>query len=389
MNYQTIGGQRGASDSEEKLRRIRFNTLGLAGKSFLDIGCNAGFFCKAAREAGATQVFGIDAVPQNIELAKANDPEGTYICADWFDALRSMNEKFDVIIHLSAFHYVTDHPEFLRLVKERLTPKGVFILECGVVRSNSLQDSPQYINVKRKGYTRHVTKPLLDGLLSDFAVRFFGRSVDQRGDPIPRFIFACTKLAQTVFLIGGDSFMGKSVVSSLLAKNPDVAHVKTDRIIASLVACPDSAVEAVISNHFADGLGRSKVLQPVFAAGIARQFCKAICDLLPRHPKVVLLEGEILSDERIRQIITNILVERGIQCWEAQRSFGFENVETPNAGTALLPLPSGIKFLSRVNDPRRLRIRPANQLILVGPLRRHHKRGLSLLSTYACNSKLF
>ena len=59
MAYQTIGLQKGNSDSEGKLATLQLPDL--AGKSFLDLGCNMGFFCREARcimlcRHGATKV---------------------------------------------------------------------------------------------------------------------------------------------------------------------------------------------------------------------------------------------------------------------------------------------------------------------------------------------
>ena len=50
VGYQSFVGQPGASDSAGKLRAIQLPNL--SGKSFLDLGCNAGFFCGHALEFG-------------------------------------------------------------------------------------------------------------------------------------------------------------------------------------------------------------------------------------------------------------------------------------------------------------------------------------------------
>lgn len=67
MGYQSISAPRD-SDSAGKLTALRLPDL--TGKSFLDVGCNEGYFCNAALAAGAASVVGIDASKSAIALAR-------------------------------------------------------------------------------------------------------------------------------------------------------------------------------------------------------------------------------------------------------------------------------------------------------------------------------
>ena len=49
--YQSFPGAPGDSMTLDKLKRMAFPEL--AGKTFLDVGCNEGFFCGFARHVGA------------------------------------------------------------------------------------------------------------------------------------------------------------------------------------------------------------------------------------------------------------------------------------------------------------------------------------------------
>src|ERR1044072_741458 len=56
--YQSFPGAAGDSQSLQKLKPLHIPAL--KGRSFLDVGCNEGFFCGYARFDGAERVVGID-----------------------------------------------------------------------------------------------------------------------------------------------------------------------------------------------------------------------------------------------------------------------------------------------------------------------------------------
>lgn len=361
MPYQTIGGVKGNSDSEAKLTKLRLPDL--KGKNFLDLGCNMGFFCRIAGERGAARVVGVDQNAKAIAEARQLDPNGEYIAGNWFEALRKIEGTFDTIIHLSAFHYVDDQPEFLRLVRSKLTPNGIFILECGVFASQE----PRYVYIKRKyGVTKHVTPPLLDSLLGDFAVRKIGRSVDQSGDRVPRFVYHCRNWKPTVVLVGGESYAGKSNLGRLLASQQDSACIRMDELIPSLQMCPDASLAALMQEYFSsdrkslDGVGHA-----ILEAGRIHEFSEAVAGLIPTNFKLIALEGQIFSDGRFRQALANILVDRGFICWDADRAMQKEEREQgAKAGIDLLR-DKRAKMVTRAIEPKLVRPRPIENEILM------------------------
>jgi len=359
LGYQTVGDDKGASDSEGKLERIRLPYL--QGKSFLDLGCNAGFFCRAARQRGASRTVGIDIGAEKIAEARRLDPDGEYIAGDWFEKLRSLQGTFDVIIHLSAFHYVTDQREFLRLVEDRLAPGGVFILECGVVNSRV----PRYVDIKRKSYTRHVTSPLLDQLLSNFAVRRMDSSVVQRGDPVPRFVFHCQRWKVTVFLLSGESHSGKSYLGRVLSGQRDIATIEMDELILGLQRCPDNGISNLMQTYFAENKGLQCVAERVVAAGKEKAFCKSIAALVPNCFKIVVMEGQVLTDGRIRQVLANELTKRGFNCWDVHRLMQKDFEISDDRGVDLLAPSGDIHFLTRTIREGMVRTRPADKGLLL------------------------
>ena len=70
--YQTFPYRPGSSDSLNKLTQLKI--LPLTAKSFLDVGCNEGFFCGYALFDGARKVVGIDINEKFINSARQNFP---------------------------------------------------------------------------------------------------------------------------------------------------------------------------------------------------------------------------------------------------------------------------------------------------------------------------
>ena len=118
--YQSFPDATGSSKSLEKLQALRLPPL--AGKSFLDVGCNEGFFCGFAQHEGATKVVGIDGNQTCIDRAKHRFPELSFYQQSWDDPIEG---EFDVILLASALHYAKDQAELIQKLINQLTPTGV------------------------------------------------------------------------------------------------------------------------------------------------------------------------------------------------------------------------------------------------------------------------
>ncbi|MDP2660516.1 MAG: methyltransferase domain-containing protein, partial [Dehalococcoidia bacterium] len=116
--YQNFGSG-GASNSAAKLEALRL-PADMAGMRFLDIGCNAGFFCIEAAKRGATCV-GIEADATWHAEAGANalsfgyNHECEFILGRWGDVLPTLEERFDIILWASAIHYEQNQRAVMRL----------------------------------------------------------------------------------------------------------------------------------------------------------------------------------------------------------------------------------------------------------------------------------
>src|SRR5439155_18277059 len=110
--YQSFPGAAGDSQSLQKLKALHLPTL--KGRSFLDVGCNEGFFCGYARFDGAQRVVGLDKSALFIERARQRFPDCEFLEQSW-DVIPS--GPFDVILLASSLHYAEDQV----LLIERLT----------------------------------------------------------------------------------------------------------------------------------------------------------------------------------------------------------------------------------------------------------------------------
>jgi SAM-dependent methyltransferase len=80
--------------------------------SYVDIGCNTGFFCSRAREQFGFYVEGVDVVQEDIELAKllgsfVRRQKINYVVSDCYEYLRDTREQvFDVTSAFSVFQWL-------------------------------------------------------------------------------------------------------------------------------------------------------------------------------------------------------------------------------------------------------------------------------------------
>ena len=320
--YQDFDGT-GASRSREKLQALKLYNLParhsraepLKGKSVLDIGCNEGFFCIEAVRQGASRVVGIDKTGASVESARIRCPQATFHHGSWWDV---PDEKFDVILFLSAIHYEPRQRKLLAKLREHLTPDGVLVLECGVFPDPS---STSWRVVRRgDGDKRYPTGPLLiKHLLDGYAVRPIGPSIDQKGDPVKRFVYHCSPYKAVAMIIAGRSLTGKSSLSSRM-EDRRIPSYLTDKLINRLLK-PLSRHQTELSKQLIAEFGaegRPNLAHAgkfIVARGLAAEFCELIAQEIPVEAELLCIEGEVLRHPALQDILKNKLVERGIRPW--------------------------------------------------------------------------
>jgi hypothetical protein len=222
--YQTFPNEIGGSNSEGKLKSLQL-PKSMEGKSFLDLGCNEGFFCLEAKRRGARIVVGIDKDPEFIKKAKERaikeNSDITYICDTWENFPEG---KFDYILFSSALHYVATPILLFNTIYNHLTDTGLLILECGYT---DIITNPASSWIPRiAGPCFHPRQDVLTHQwLQSFVVRHMGPSVMQVGDPVIRGVFHCNKWETTVVFIVGTGNIGKSSIALKLATMKNIIHI--------------------------------------------------------------------------------------------------------------------------------------------------------------------
>lgn len=221
--YQSFPGTPGSSRSLEKLRALCLPALG--GKSFLDVGCNEGFFCGYARWDGASRSVGIDRNAASISRARQRFPDCEFLRQSWE---RLPPGPFDVILLASALHYAADQPALINALMAALAPGGTLVLEVGVHAS----EKSEWVKVKRgideRWFPSH---PKLREVLRHFAWNVVGKSVMQRGDPVPRLVVHVRHRKPVAYLLMEPSGYGKSSLARGLFHPAGINVVGGDAVI--------------------------------------------------------------------------------------------------------------------------------------------------------------
>ena len=314
--YQSHDGNAADSDSAKKLIAIQLPDM--AGKSFLDIGCNEGFFCDQAKKKGATRVVGIDQTELSIERAKTLYPGIEFTCQSWVNL---PDGPFDVILHSSAMHYASDPHQHIKRIHKALSDEGLFILECGIAPFNHQMESGVYElggafweRANRNFDTvLHPSEALLrNNLLIDFSIRAVGMSVSQRGDPFPRKVFHCKKFKPIVLVVGGAGHAGKTTFAVEMQRH-GVPTFSSDMILERL------ATNAGLNAGPLWSVIKSE-LDPTYAvplysrldeSDMTTSFAKEIVAMMPKYHRVMILEGYAFGLKNIREKTIELLRNDG------------------------------------------------------------------------------
>ncbi|MBF4488801.1 class I SAM-dependent methyltransferase [Psychrobacter sp. N25K4-3-2] len=100
----------------------------ISGKRVIDLGCGYGWFCRSARELGATEVLGIDLSEKMLAQAQelTNDSGISYQCED-LEHLSLPNQAIDLVYSQMALHYLPDLAPLFSAIYQSLQPDGWFV----------------------------------------------------------------------------------------------------------------------------------------------------------------------------------------------------------------------------------------------------------------------
>jgi 2-polyprenyl-3-methyl-5-hydroxy-6-metoxy-1,4-benzoquinol methylase len=317
-SYQTFPGEEGDSDSQRKLLALKLPSF--QGKSVLDVGCNEGFFSFEAARGGAARVLGIDRNPEFISRAKARHAtlrmEGNlaFDCLTW-DALP--DEKFDVILLLSALHYADDQSAMIQRLIGRLTPRGVLVLEAGVVD----EERSAILKVSRAiDVVSFPTFGKMKEWLAPYAWKLMGASVEQKGDPIPRKVFHIQPFRNEVILLLGSGHTGKTTFARTLAK-PGIPNIMIDDhiLLYHQKRLDDSKLSKIVRTFYdgqrMDLLYRQLVIDDAID-DLTDDIARAL-DVI--NAPVVVVEGALGDNPATRDRVAKRLESRGYYVWLCSR----------------------------------------------------------------------
>ncbi|MDR2489261.1 MAG: methyltransferase domain-containing protein [Desulfovibrio sp.] len=291
MAYQTFPWQAGSSRSFEKL--LSLSLPALKGKTVLDVGCNAGYFCGWAAFQQAKRVVGIDRDCESIALARECFPECSFVCGDWNHIGRA---RFDLVLCLSAIHYAEDQQALLAALMNSLTPGGMLVLELGIAPG----DEDAFVAVDRNMNAHTVDTRLfptwakIHALLSRHAFKYMGESVRQAGDPLPRHVFHVHRRRPLAVLLMDRHYSGKSSVVQQIMK-PDIPVIKGEKVYEDIM---NGAVDAsgAIKTHVRHVENTRHMIPPIITSNI--------CDagLLPELADICMAaarRGDFILDHYI------------------------------------------------------------------------------------------
>ncbi len=311
--YQTHSSDaKGMSDSFKKLERLRLPEK-MTGKSFLDIGCNEGFFCGVAASRGAARVVGLDIAKPALDFARAvyTNSSITWLHQRWDDLPPG---PFDVILWASGMHYEPDPARMLANIADRLAPNGLFVLECGISHGGT----KEMVLVQRRADARwYPTEEFLTNhLLRHFAHRRRAGAETTPGDPVPRSVFHCHRRQPLVLLVRGATHHGKSSLARQLA--PSATKVIGLDIFAyriSVATNPHSTLVQYIKANFR-GHDLTSLYEGIDNAGLTCEYAACIAEVVAPSDEGVIIEGYMTDAQAMT--LTELLQGRAI-VWDARR----------------------------------------------------------------------
>lgn len=313
ITYQTHGeAAKGMSDSARKLARLQI-PRDMTGKSFLDIGCNEGFFCNAAASRGATRVVGLDFVGGSLEFARTQYPNPVI---EWrHQSWATLPEgPFDVVLWSSAMHYEPDPARVLRNIANLLTPTGMLILELGVVRV----PTREMVLVQRHSDSRWYPTELFltSELLRPFGFRRVADPETTEGDPVPREVYHCHRRLPMVLVIRGDSYDGKTTLARNLA-GPATKLIALDSFAYRiwLSDFQHTPVQHHIKANFrADDL--TSLYHSIDTAGLTSPYASLLAQAIAPSDETVVIEG-LMTDAQVASLARHL--DGKAVVWDARR----------------------------------------------------------------------
>jgi SAM-dependent methyltransferase len=297
-----IGDEKGQTDSLHKMSRLKYPD-DLTGKTFLDIGCNEGFFCGQALVRNAKRVLGIDFDSNFLSEAIRRYPSerAEYQLRSWLDL---PDEKFDMIVWSSAMHYELDPISVLRNIANSLEPDGLFVLECGVVFSSEI--IMHYAIRQDNGHWYPTQKFIENGLVSaGLSFRMVSSPELVGNDPVHRVVYHCRRLRPSVLLIVGDSGRGKTSLAYSLTESANKVYF-LDNLLTRIAQAnwAHSPLQKYIKDNYLP-LNLGILYKGIDESGLTAQFVDFLSQIVVCSDRLVVFEG-YLTEMQVKTFISTL-----------------------------------------------------------------------------------
>jgi SAM-dependent methyltransferase len=308
--YQSFPDAAGDSRTLEKLKALSLPSL--AGRRFLDVGCNEGFFCGYAAFEGAERSVGLDSSEAFVARARRRFPACEFVCRGW-DQLPE--GPFDVILLASALHYAQDQPALVHGLMSRLAPDGVLVLELGIASS----PRSEWVRVKRGIDEREFpSMAMVRDMLGDYAWKWMGPSVAQDGDPVARHVLHISRKRPVAYLLMQPPAFGKTTIARSLFAPAGVPVVSGDQVIEQVAKgtreVPD-ALRALLSERYSP-FRLDEAIREVFDRGLGEDLVRAWLE--GAAPGDLAIDAYV--PQPFHEQVRAVLVECGYMpvslCWE-------------------------------------------------------------------------
>lgn len=271
--YQSFPGASGDSRTLDKLKALHLP--GMSGRTFLDVGCNEGFFCGYAKHQGAIRSVGVDYSELFVGRARERFPDCEFHARSW-DELP--DGAFDTILLASALHYADDQEALIHGLVRRLSADGVLVLEMGIVSSTE----DDWVRVQR-GIDERLfpTTGRVHAMLAGYAWKWMGPSVQQAGDPVKRHVIHIRRRRPIAYLLMEPPGYGKSSIAARLFANGSTRILSGDTLLDQLasgqIAAPHE-LSALVAAEFTP-FTIDKLIASIFRAGLLDQLVSVWCGL--------------------------------------------------------------------------------------------------------------
>jgi hypothetical protein len=164
---------------------------------------------------------------------------------------------------------------------------------------------------------------LTDYLMPNYIVTGVGQSVQQKGDPISRWVLHCTRRKPVVLLVAGGSGDGKTVIGKCLGRQGTPVY-RTDALFRRLMESPLYArtrlANVLRERHGGKGAVVKAVALLEEVPELVDEFANIVCDEAALDAPVSVIEGEVLRRPMIEAALSRALEGRGAVVWDTRRS---------------------------------------------------------------------